>query len=55
MKNLSSRVSEKGKFKSQDIKDIGQGITKILLDKYKPKDLFQIAIMSAPNNKTSLA
>ena len=35
--NLTSRSAEQIKFKSGDINAMGQGVTRRLLEKYKPK------------------
>ena len=39
---LSSKVSEQQKNESKNINELEQGITKRLLEKYKPKGLFCI-------------
>jgi len=40
--NFSSRIPEKMKSKNEDISRLGEGITKALLEKYKPKALHNI-------------
>ena len=40
--NLNSRISTQIKSKSEEINNLEKGITKVLLDKYKPKILDKI-------------
>ena len=38
--NYSSRISDQEIFESKKIKNLKQGITKTLLEKYKPKGIY---------------
>ena len=53
--NSSPKISKKQKFKSKNTNNIEQGITKRLLEKYKAKDLCNIATMSVQNDQRRVA
>ena len=43
--NFSSKISEQIKAENESIKTLGQGITKALLEKYKPKAHYNLETM----------
>ena len=53
--NLSSKSPEQSKFKSDNFNAIEQGITKRLLEKYKPKYLYSMDNMRIRNNEKRVA
>ena len=44
--NFSSRIAKQIKSKNEETHDLEKGITKALLDKYKPKVLYNIKTMN---------
>ncbi len=44
--NISSRISNQIKSKNEDVINLEKGITKALLEKYKPKVLFNIETLN---------
>ena len=53
--NFSPSLSEQRKAIDNNIINLSQGITKRLLEKYKPKDRCQIAIINNRKNKKRVA
>ncbi len=53
--NLSTKFLEEQRFASENLNAIGQGITKKLLDKYKPKDLGNTDIIGERKNQKKVA
>ena len=53
--NLSSRVSEQQKFESENTNAVEQGITRRLLEKYKPKHICNVETMLDRNNPKRVA
>ena len=45
-KNLRSNISDENRSKAERINNYNQGITKILLEKYKPKVIFNTDIIN---------
>ena len=44
--NISSKISKQIKSKNEEIYNLEKGITKALLDKYKPKILYKIETLN---------
>ena len=44
--NFNSRISTQIKSKNEEIHNLEKGITKVLLDKYKPKILYNIETLN---------
>ena len=44
--NISSKISKQIKSKNEEIYNLEKGITKALLDKYKPKVLYNIETLN---------
>ena len=53
--NFSSRISKEIKSKSEDIHNLKKGITKTLLEKYKPKVLHNIEALNEKNANRRVA
>ena len=53
--NLNSRSHKELKFESKDIKAREQGITRRLLEKYKPKYICDVENLSGRNNEKRVA
>ncbi len=53
--NSFSRISEQEKFESKNINDIEQGITRRLLEKYKPKHFYNVETLFDDNNEKRVA
>ena len=53
--SFSSRIPKQIKSKSEETHDLEKGITKALLDKYKPKILYNIETLNEKNIKRGMA
>tara|TARA_B100000579_G_C22732826_1_gene805131 strand:- start:1001 stop:1174 length:174 start_codon:yes stop_codon:yes gene_type:complete len=53
--NLSPKISNQLKYETQNVKEIGQGITMRLLEKYKPKDHYKLKNISYRNDEKWVA
>ena len=53
--NFSSRIPKQIKSKNEETHDLEKGITKALLDKYKPKVLYNIETLNEKKVQRSVA
>ena len=53
--NLSTSLTEGENSKAENISDLGQAITKRLLERYKPKGLYNTEAMSDKEDQKTMA
>lgn len=53
--NFKSRISKQIKLKNEEVQNLEKGITKALLEKYKPKVLYNIDTLNKKNAKRGVA
>tara|TARA_Y100001968_G_scaffold253494_1_gene239184 strand:+ start:927 stop:1100 length:174 start_codon:yes stop_codon:yes gene_type:complete len=53
--NSSSRIADQEIFKSENIKNLKKGITKTLLEKYKPKGIYLVDTLGEQSAQRGIA